>query len=159
MNECEFFGVSEEGNFICKKIPRYNRITKEICKAHCPVYEKRCSHLVFSLRKDEVFSALGVGGRRVEIRIERAVCDKIKEPIFDIKKCQTCPDFTEKGKEKEVVKIEKEEDIVKIGLKALVASLGEEKTREFIEAIKGKKEEPKTKDELAKEIEKWLSLE
>ncbi|MEW6481778.1 MAG: hypothetical protein AB1397_02070 [bacterium] len=157
MEECEFFGVEESGDFICKKVVRGSpRITKELCKAHCPLFEKRCGHLAFSLRKDEVFSALGVGGRRVEIKIERAVCDKLKEPIFDIKKCSTCPDFTEKGKEKEIVKEEK--DIVKLGLKALVDNLGEEKTREFIEAIKGKKE-PKIKDELADEIEKWLSLE
>ncbi|MEW6680245.1 MAG: hypothetical protein AB1297_04365 [bacterium] len=157
MEECEFFGVEESGDFICKKVVRgSSRITKELCKAHCPLFEKRCCHLAFSLRKDEVFSALGVGGRRVEIKIERAVCNKLKEPIFDIKKCSTCLDFTEKGKEKEMVKEEK--DIVKLGLKVLVDNLGEEKTREFIEAIKGKKE-PKIKDELADEIEKWLSLE
>jgi len=159
MKECEFFSVSEDGNFFCKKIARYHRITKELCKAHCPVYEKRCSHLAFSLRKDEVFSALGVGGRRVEINIENAVCDKLKEPIFDIKKCLTCPDFEEKGKEG----IKEKGDIVKLGLKVLVEKLGEEKTREFIEAIKAEHRaqstEHRIKDELANEIEKWLSLE
>ncbi len=154
MKECEFFAISEEGNFTCKKVPRYNRITKEICKEHCPVYEKKCSHLVFSLRKDEVFSALGIGGRRVEINLEKAVCDKLQEPIFDIKKCNTCPNFEEKGEKKDLVK--EEGDIIKLGLSALIASLGEEKTKEFIEAIKGKKSP--IKDELANEIESWLSL-
>lgn len=151
MKECEFFAVSEEGNFTCKKIRRYNRITKQMCKEHCPVYEKRCRHLAFSLRKDEVFSALGVGGRRVEIKIENAVCDLFKEQIFDIKKCLSCPDFSEKEKEEEGG-----EDIVKLGLSTLVASLGEEKTKEFLEAIRGVKKEKK--EDLTKEIEDWLSM-
>lgn len=155
MKECEFFAISEEGNFTCKKIPKYNRITKEICKEHCPVYEKRCSHLIFSLRKDEVFSALGVGGRRIEIKIERAICDLLKEPIFDIKKCSTCPNFSEKEKEK----VEEGEDIIKLGLSLLIKSLGEEKTREFLEAVKGvKKEKEPSVNGLKKEIENWLSL-
>lgn len=157
MKECEFFVISEEGNFTCKKIPRYNRMTKEICQQHCPVYEKRCVHLAFTLRKDEVFSALGVGGRRVEVKLENAVCDKLKEPIFDIKKCSTCPWFEEKKEEKGA--IEGEENIVKLGLAALIASLGEEKTKRFLEAIKGVKKEKESKvASFEKELENWLSL-
>ncbi|HAW50101.1 TPA: hypothetical protein DCX16_04040 [bacterium] len=159
---CEYFEVEESGYFICKKITRgSSRITKDICKAHCPVFEKKCSHLAFSLRKDEVFSAIGLGGRRYEINIERAVCDKLKEAIFDIKKCNTCELFEEKGE----ISIKEEPDIIRQGLKVLIEHLGEEKTRLFIEKMKSrpKKEESKepslTKNDLDEEIERWLSIE
>lgn len=162
---CEFFRIEEEGYFICKKVTRGSpRITKDLCKAHCPVFEKMCGHLAFSLRKDEVFSAIGVGGRRYEINIERAICDKLKEPIFDIKKCNACQFFEEKGAILIKEELTEEPDIVKQGLKALVERLGEEKTRLFVEKIKGgvkkeeKPKEPLLKDELDEEIGKWLSL-
>jgi hypothetical protein len=154
MNECEFFAISDKGTFFCEKITTpFKEITKEICKTACPVYHKRCVHLSFSLRKDEHFSAIGLGGRRIVIKFDRAVCGKLKEPIFDIKRCDTCLNFVQ-ATEKER---EEPEDIVERGKRALVDALGEDGAELFIQRIKegGPSEKPVEKEE-KRELDEFL---
>jgi hypothetical protein len=177
---CEYFGATEEGNFVCKKISSiYKEVTKEMCRTICPVGigKKRCEHLKFTLRKDQSFSAIGVGGRKTEIKFEKAVCTKLEEQIFDIKQCETCLNFRqvikkEKEEEKEDVSLPLAKDeLIQKGIKLLIDGLGKEGASEFIKKMKltsdisssGKKEEerPRQEKEINKEedelsLDKWL---
>ncbi|MBU2462230.1 hypothetical protein KKH65_05095 [bacterium] len=179
-DECEFFDTTEEGNFICKKIGgSYKEVTKEMCRTLCPVGigKKRCEHLKFTLRKEQSFSALGVGGRKTQIMFERAVCIKLEEQIFDMKKCEACPNFrqaTTKEKEEEGVSSELAKDeLIQKGIKLLIDGLGREGALQFIKKMKitsfsdlppqpkkeqekplEKKEDKKEEDELS--LDKWL---
>ena len=179
--ECEFFDTAEEGNFVCKKIgSSYKDITKEMCRTICPVGigKKRCEHLKFTLRKDQSFSAIGIGGRKTQILFEKAVCKKLQEQIFDTKKCETCLAFrqvTVKEKEEEDTSSSAlaKDELIQKGIKLLIDGLGKENALEFIKKMKStssavippqpkkeeekpleKKEEKKEEDELS--LDKWL---
>ncbi|MBU1598931.1 hypothetical protein KKG61_02300, partial [bacterium] len=137
-DECEFFDIVEEGNFICKKIyGSYKEVTKEMCRTLCPVgiEKKRCEHLKFTLRKEQSFSAIGVGGRKTQIMFERAVCRKLEEQIFDIKKCEACLNFrqvtTREKEEEEVSSTLAKDELIQKGIKLLIDGLGREGALQF----------------------------
>ena len=153
-----------------------------MCRTICPVGigKKRCEHLKFTLRKDQSFSAIGIGGRKTQILFEKAVCKKLEEQIFDTKKCEACLEFRqiirkEKEKEEESVSLELAKDeLIQKGIKLLIDGLGRENALEFVKKMKStsifsdlppqvqkeqenpipKREEKKEEDELS--LDKWL---
>jgi hypothetical protein len=129
--KCRYMEVSEDGRLICTRIKQGdNIISQEVCTQLCPLPKEKCIYLKFSLRKETLFSAIGVGGRRTEMSISTIACFLHKRKIDNLSECETCKDRRYELKD---------EALLKVGYKILMDNLGEEKTKEFLRLFLEKK--------------------
>jgi hypothetical protein len=109
MRPCSFRDINEEVRVICKKIigksssgiltPHSKKgvdaedqeVTKELCES-CPVPEKVCQYLEFSLVKCYPGYLLS-WMTKPKLTISHLACKKYTKKLTSIKECETCDSF------------------------------------------------------------------